>query len=157
MRKQVLIVVCIAFTSFLIGTMFRTDYFASGKPPSVWDAINQLQTQVNALTTTVSEQQAQIAELQTQIGILNATKLGTPNYDSGWVLSDGNEIILSHNLGTAEVLVYLVGRNSLSEPVNGPYGVPEDTLKWGSLTTTQITLFGRYGNKYVRVMLWKIL
>jgi len=73
MRKQVLIIVSVALASFLIGTMFSTNYLASGKPPSVWDAINQLQSQVNALTTTVNEQQAQISELQSKVDFLNVS------------------------------------------------------------------------------------
>jgi hypothetical protein len=172
MKKQLLIIMSVALTSFLIGTMFSTNYLAiGGKPNPIWEAIYDLQARVNSLNNTVIEQQAQISELQSNMASLNASHnelqlrvnaleslsgLPTPDFDSGWILSDGYDITIYHNLGTTRTLVYLVGRNSLSEPINGPFGMPETTLRWFSLNTTHITVFGRYGNKYVRIMLWRI-
>jgi hypothetical protein len=135
--------------------MFSTNYLASGKPPSVWDAVNQLQSQVNSLNATVIEQQALISELQTQVDILNATKLGTPDYDSGWIYTYENHIVLFHNLGTNETLVYLIGKAFPWEGIHG-YWVSLYNLSWWNLNATHITVTGMSESRFVRVMIWKI-
>jgi hypothetical protein len=169
MKKHVLIIVSVALASLLIGTMFSMDYLASGaKPPSVWDAINKLQSQVDALNATVIEQQSLISELQTQVDILSATKLGTPDYDSGWTpIVPSSVITFVHGLGTTEVLVYVIGYESslgIHQIHYGGNGVwignsLNDGLYWYKLTPNSIEV-GREVNdgawQEVRVIIWKI-
>jgi len=78
MRKHLLIVIAVALAFFLIGTMFSSDYLvSSAKPPSVWDAINELQAKVNSLSNTVIEQQAQISDLQNRAGTIEEKQTQT--------------------------------------------------------------------------------
>lgn len=171
MKKQLLIIISVAVASFLIGTMFSTNYLAmgGGKPNPIWEAIYDLQARVNILTNTVTEQQAQISELQSQIDILNATKLGTPDYDSGWILMTRGEVItLNHNLGTTELLVYFVGKYDADGTIHqwmygGGYDDNQGAV-WFGLTNNQIKIERFIGDVRVpegqwsqgRVMLWKI-
>ena len=165
MKKQLLVILSVAVASFLIGTMFSTNYLASGKPPSVWDAINELQAKVNSLTNTVTEQQTQISELQTQVDILNATKLGTPDYDSGWTpIAQGELTTFVHGLGTTEVIVYAIGRqvgyNNQYDIHQRDYGGNLDAgVYWNWLTENSIEVVRKSNDgtwSEVRVMLWKI-
>jgi cell division protein FtsB len=86
MRKRILVVVSVALASFLTGTMFSTNYFASGaKPPSVWDAIKELQAEVNSLNNAVVEQQAKISELSERIGIIKEYVDETSKVELLWI------------------------------------------------------------------------
>ena len=181
MKKQLLIIISVAVASFLIGTMFSTNYLAmgGGKPNPVWEAIYDLQAKVNSLTNTVTEQQAQISELQTLVDIMNATKLGKPDYDSGWTsIASAQILMFTHNLGTKELLVYVIGKDSVSDwnPSTGDYtwniginqwvygsgadcGNVDRGLYWMHLDETTIQVRrGEDDIKWdeVRVMLWKI-
>ena len=158
--------VSIAVIFFLVGTMFSMNYFVvGGKPPSVWDAIADLQTKVNSLNNTVIEQQAQISELQNQLDVLNATKLGTPDYDSGWTpIAQNSYNTFMHGLGTTEVLVYVIGRlvdyNSQYNIHQRNYGGNlEAGVYWNKLTENGIEVVRNSNDgtwSEVRVMLWKI-
>jgi hypothetical protein len=123
MRKQLLIIISVAVASFLIGTMFSTNFLAmgGGNPNPIWEAIYDLLAKVNSLTNTATEQQAQISELQTQVDTLNATKLGTPDYDSGWIRIpwDTYTMTVTHNLGTMQVIADVQYWNTDSDPSSG--------------------------------------
>jgi hypothetical protein len=70
-------------------------------------------TRITTLEATVSEQQVRISELVTELAILNTTKLGKPDYDSGWVsISAGSARTLYHNLSTTNVLIQLYGKSA---------------------------------------------
>ena len=104
-----------------------------------------------ALVTTVSSTQASI---------------GLPDYDSGWVsISNNQNLNLTHNLGTTEVLVYVLGRENGEWGINQiHYGIDNDgSFSYGvwfdSLTNTSINLLrGSHGSYWqeVRVRIWKI-
>ena len=109
-----------------------------------------------------------VVELENKVTILNATKLGEPDYDSGWVSLPKGDKMFTHNLGTTNVLVYVIG----NYPIASPYihqmdyggeithsGLNHYGAYWHELTTTTITVHrhGQDGNwEYGRVMLWKL-
>jgi len=109
-----------------------------------------------------------IEELELQLAIMNASKLGTPDYDSGWFnISNGGQVIKTHNLGTTNVLVFMVGKysNSSSPYIHQRNYGGEETWPnywgayWQDLTETTIRVIrqGQDENwNYVRVMVWKI-
>jgi len=135
---------------------------------SLLDLEAYLKTRITNLEALVAEQQSIIAELESKIAILNATKLGTPDYDSGWFyISNGGQVIKTHNLGTTNVLVFMVGKySSSSSPyIHQRFYGGEETWPnywgayWQDLTETTIRVI-RQGQdeiwNYVRVMIWKI-
>ena len=95
-----------------------------------------------------------------------ATKLGRPDYDSGYCwISQGTSQIFTHNLGTTDVLVYMVGYYPGGVPYinQHDYGGESNGLNsygayWSELTATTIKVT-RQGNDanwpYVRVMMWE--
>lgn len=108
-----------------------------------------------------------IEDLETLVQIINATKLGKPNYDSGWTLMPAGTIKnFTHNLNTDNVLVYLVGidldggliihqRDYGGETSGGNWF----GAYWSRLTTTtiEVTRQGQDQNwDYIRLMIWKI-
>jgi hypothetical protein len=128
-----------------------------------------LTSQINVLMTQMTTMNTTISELRTDITVLNMTKLGKPDYDSGWTdISQGQTITFNHGLGTQDVLVYMIGNSSYSGGYNAVnhifYGLGEYAgsiygAYWSSLTSTSINVFRGY-NDYnwgqIRVMLWKI-
>jgi len=145
---------------------------------SLLDLEAYFETRINTLNATLVEQQSRIADLETQLIILNATKLGKPDYDSGWVtVNAGNYLTLTHNLNTTEVFVYVVGRLGppddhiihqlhyggygyyLYDGTGHVYASRYEGLKWTGLTNTTIGLVRSSGDtdwQQVRVLIWKI-
>lgn len=128
-------------------------------------SLMQLQSTVDSLNATFNER---TNDLETEIAILDATKLGKPNYDSGWYyLSAGSNVVLTHNLGTTNVLVYMIGKYSDSA---APYihqvqygGDDTSWYLWGAFwselqtTTIRITRQRDDSNwNAIRVFIWKI-
>jgi len=125
------------------------------------------ETRINTLNATLVEQQSRIADLETQLIILNATKMGKPDYDSHWVIiNQGQSLIFNHNLGTTDVLIYMIGydidgaRYINQMKYGGDSDFPWDYgASWLELTSTTVKVT-RAGNDpdwdYVRVMAWKI-
>ena len=94
--------------------------------------------------------------------------LVAPAYDSGWrSISQGTTLTINHNLGTTEVLVYVIANTSVGGlGINQVfYGGMQDTfgftwgIYWSSLDNTTISIH-RYPNDFscerFRVMIWKI-
>ena len=121
-------------------------------------------------TALLLELQSKVAELETKVNILNATKLGTPDYDSGWMpISLGETKILNHNLGTTNVLAYVIGKDDAYGTIHQwqfgtSYGEIRGAAWWG-LTSNEIkvtrgsgddssSIWGKWNE--VRVMLWII-
>lgn len=69
-----------------------------------------------------------------------------------------------HNLGTTDVIVYIVGKKTLGGAIHqidygGYHAVHYYGVYWHKLTNTEVTVHrhGDDGNwEYVRVMIWKI-
>jgi len=93
-KKQVVIMVSIAVVSFLIGTSMATD---GGNPfVALWDAVYGLESRIEAL-----ENQSP------PLGFM-----GAPAYDSGWqAITADSYLTLTHNLGTKELFVYMIGKD----------------------------------------------
>ena len=96
--------------------------------------------------------------------------IGLPDYDSGWVsINQGQTLTLTHNLGTKEVLVYIISNrtNGITQIYQGgeiywTESPPQNNyvgLYWHSLGNTTIAI-SRYSSdlwwSQVRVMIWKI-
>lgn len=133
--------------------------------------INILSAKVDNLNSTlasrINDLNDQIAWLKTELGILNATKLGKPKYDSGWVtLIAGQNKNFTHNLNTTNVLVYMIGKdadgaNDIHQINFG--GETDNWQYWGAywfdLTETKIMVRRQPQDidwDEVRIMIWKI-
>jgi hypothetical protein len=129
-----------------------------------------LQSQVEDLNTTVTQLQSSNADLNALLIIMNATKLGKPDADSGWMSIQAGTthyIVYDHNLNTTNVLVYMIGKYSdTSAPYIHQNGFGGDNYlggvfgaSWSDLTSTSIKLtrFNQDPNwVYIRVIMWKI-
>ena len=165
-------------------------YGTTGTAINKTDLLLQLMTKIDQLNATIIEQQNTINLLNTEIIYLNQTVievnstrgLGAPDYDSGWLsIAASAYTLLYHNLGTTELLVYVIGKDSEGSVHQCVYGgcgygpmvdnpprvAYEDGLFWRQLTTTSIRIDrlkddgangGVSGPAWdnVRVMLWKI-
>lgn len=152
--------------------------------------ILELQSRMDSLNATVIEQQNTIntlnqtvVYLDETVAILNSTGLGAPDYDSGWFsIAAPGSVLLTHNLGTTELLVYVIGNSSSGTihqygygcdsygPMvdNPPRVLYSQGVYWERLTTTSIYIQRLRDDgssngggpelawDNVRVMLWKI-
>lgn len=102
-----------------------------------------------------------IYALEDQVGSIEcgnkSDTLAVPAYDSGWVSTEGGTITFSHNLGTTEVLVYLIGNDT-----SGALGIHQFQYGemywayWHNLDANSIEVTAYPPWDYVRVILWKI-
>jgi len=134
---------------------------------SLLDLEAYFETRINTLNATLVEQQSRIADLETQLIILNATKLGKPDYDSGWLsIPAGQSRTLPHALNTTNVLVYMIGYDDTGYYVHQlAYGGDATGTGnvygawWCKLTETSIEIY-RLGQdvrwQQIRVFIWKI-
>jgi hypothetical protein len=120
------------------------------------------------LETLVHDMNATIEELSVLIEVLNATKIGAPDADSGWLsMTQGQERIFEHNLSTTDVLVYMIGKYSDSaSPYIHQIQYGADNLattvagaRWYDLTATSIRVEREPNDnnwKFIRLFIWKI-
>ena len=106
--------------------------------------------------------------LQGPVGILN------PDYDSGWVTTDGRIVVeFNHNLGTSDIFVYVLAKWYRDWPGSGgpmvhqfyyggdSYGDPEQTqgFYWDCYTENpnmiQVSQYGGRADE-LRVLIWKL-
>jgi hypothetical protein len=100
-------------------------YGTTGTPINKTQLLLDLLLKIEQLNTTIIEQQNTISllnetvnylnttviNLNETVTILNSTGLGAPDYDSGWVsIGAGQTRQFVHNLGSLELLVYVVGQ-----------------------------------------------
>jgi hypothetical protein len=141
---------------------------------SLLDLKAYIETRITELETIIDEQQSRILELEAELAILNATKLGKPDYDSfkdpevsGWkYLQPDIPWRFDHHLNTTNVIVYLVFSNdSVGTNINHHwYGGQNSGTWWGGAWWSELTkdyiMVTRYAHSnecaYVRVMIWKI-
>jgi len=90
--------------------------------------------------------------------------IGTPAYDSGWVSISFGYNTFTHNLGTTELVVYVIGNHSEWKIHQIKYGGGvfvdgQQGVEFLLLNNTTISLY-RYPNdpfwQQARVMIWKI-
>lgn len=131
--------------------------------------ISSLNATITGINSTLSQQ---IDDLEIQLAIMNATKLGIPDWNtSGWYgpLAFGDTVFnhgLNLNFSTTDVLVYMIGRKTLTGSIQQKdYGGWQQSngnwygAYWYLLTENTITVH-RHGNDgdwvYVRMFIWKI-
>ena len=134
-------------------------YGAEGTPINKTALLLELQSQIHEMNATITE-------LKEDITILNSTMLGKPGYDSGWtVINYEQTMTFTHNLGTTELLVYVIGKHPDKQIHQMYYGgntmEPGATngLFWYYLDTNTIKVLRTQhaGNWWeVRVIIWKI-
>lgn len=75
MKRKVAVVACIALVALLAGTMFNSVAFGGSNPilDAILKAIKGIESRIDDLNATVTEQQQQISELQSQLDSLNNT------------------------------------------------------------------------------------
>ena len=131
---------------------------------SLIDALNiTLSTRMNVLDFQLWYLNATVAWLNGTV----ASKLGAPEYDSGWyTINQGQSIVLNHNLGTTNVIVYMIGNDTDSTRYVQQIGFGGDSYfggaggaYWYELTSTTIkTTRAANDNDWhqMRVFIWKI-
>jgi len=146
-RKQVIVIMSIAVVSFLFGTMFNFTTTVTGDSGSPWDRV----------WTRMDEIQSRVEILEEQS--LPQGFVKAPAYDSGWTTISAitRKVTLTHNLGTTEVFVYIMGRQFRADSIH-QWHDGDDVGYWYDLDISQITISGRKGSMWdqVRVMIWKI-
>jgi len=127
--------------------------------------INHLNDTVNYLNNTCILLNNTVTYLNETVTYLNGTGLSSPDYDSGWFNLTRGDNVLSHNLGTTEVFVYFVGRNSSESNTHQLnyggtlYGSQWYGARFFELTSTNITITRMTSdNDWIeaRVQIWKI-
>jgi len=151
-------------TALLLELQARIDNLNA----SLLDLEAYLETRMTTLETSLVALEARICELEILIEILNATKLGKPDYDSNWTSINPNSyVIFEHNLNTTHVLVYMIGKYSDSASpyihqidYGGEWCTTTHTGAWWcDLTNMTIRVHRRdndAGWNYVRVLIWKL-
>ncbi|UCE29662.1 MAG: hypothetical protein JSV85_02800 [Candidatus Bathyarchaeota archaeon] len=112
-KKQAAMITSIAFICFLIGTSMASN---GGNPfDSLWDAFNGLESRIEAL-----ENQS-----------LPLGFMGAPAYDSGWqAITADTYLTLTHNLGTKELFVYMLGKDVVGTIGTMFYGSDLENGTW---------------------------
>jgi len=168
---------------YVVARKFGT----TGTPINKTALLLELLRRIELLEANMTEMKTTIIELNATIVYLNDTRgLGPPDYDSGWFsIAAGTSVCLTHNLGTTDLLVYVIGKNAEGNIHLFGYGGdafgslidnpprPEchQGLYWRGLTTTRIYIDrllqdqsgagsgaprGDVAWDNARVMLWKI-
>lgn len=147
-------------------------YEANATYAELLQTIDSLESEVALLRShldgNVSEFIIRISNLEINLELLNASKLGTPLFDSGWMsLATGqNTFYFSEALGTDNVFVYMVGKklNTTIQQHQIDYGGYQNVASyngayWYNLTQSYIQV-NRHGNdynwNYVRIYIWEI-
>jgi len=143
-----------------------THFNSFGTPINRTAIGGDLQPQIDALASRVSSLESLVAQMEYTIATLNSTKLGKPDYDSGWVsIGKGQQKTFDHFLGT-NVLVYMVGYNTnatyyahqIKYGGDSNYGL-DFGVRWQQLTSASIVVSRGSEDPdwdLVRVMMWKI-
>jgi len=157
-----------------------TRYGSKGTPINKTALLLELMHKIDTLNATIIEQQNTInylnetvVYLNETVTVLNRTGLGAPDYDSGWQsLSFGQQLYLTHNLNTTDLLVYFIGRYesgymwthqySFGGQYDSNYGMGHHGAWWAAEDNTIILYRAAHDFQsgqpwnHVRVMIWKI-
>jgi hypothetical protein len=145
-------------------------YGTTGTPINITAMLLNLQSEVDSLNSslltlenTVAAQQITINNQQSAINNLGAelaTKMGQPDYDSGWfTINQGQSITLTDNLSTTNVLVYMfssVGQVEYGGDQNGNSGFG---AYWSFANIDAINVYRMPNDLYwtfTRVYMWKL-
>jgi len=184
MKRRHLIIFFLVFcltATLIVGVTSSAEYdpWVDGNDDGIIDIVDIVNLAIRfGEEGTPINKTALILELQSKVDILNASPvdlvkrfealetggyIGEPAYDSGWVElpeeSSWSKTNLTHNVGTTEVLVYMIGKSdggSIHQKIKGQ----QDAVDWEQLTNTTISVVRQWEDvwwDYVRVMIWKIL
>jgi hypothetical protein len=135
----------------------------------------ELQSRVDNLTASMLETQMELdnlnatliqqtSDLETELAVLNDTKLGKPDFDSGWTSVILGDTLIPHTCNTTNVIVYMIGKQTGGAAHQKDYGGWMGNINWYGaywydLTETHIRVH-RHGNdgdwQLVRIFMWKI-
>jgi len=127
--------------------------------------INNMNTIINNLSSTTTYLNETVVNLNETVNILNSTRgLGPPDYDSGWVSLSGYANWFTHNLHTTEVFIYVMGKGTDGTIHQIAYGGDtggggNNGVFWSALDETNIAICRVTGDvvwSQARVMMWKI-
>lgn len=135
--------------------------------PTLEVKVDEQQIRIADLEAELSRMNSTIIQLSDSVGILNMTKLGKPDFVSNWTdITQGQQITFNHNLGTTNVLVYMIGNDTSGTLYihQIKYGGDSDFTyeygcRWQELTSTTIKVIRAPSDpnwNQVRVMIWKI-
>lgn len=154
-------------------TLLARDFGTSGTPINKTqlllqqDEIDYLNSTVVSLQASLAQMNSTINQLSNSVDILNMTKLGKPDADSGWLnITAGQQLIFNHNLGTTNVLVYMIGNDTSGTLYihQIKYGMDDNLgyeygARWQELTPTSIKVIRGISDpnwNQIRIMIWKI-
>jgi uncharacterized coiled-coil protein SlyX len=129
--------------------------------------VGEQQVRIANLETELAQMNSTISQLSDSMDILNMTKLGKPDFDSLWCnITAGQQITFNHNLGTTNVLVYMIGNDTSGTlyihqiKYGGDTAYPNEFgCRWQELTSTSIKVIRASNDpnwNKVRIMIWKI-
>jgi hypothetical protein len=140
-----------------------SQYGATGTPINKTALLFQLLAKIEQLNATITGLQSDISELEANLAVLSSTKLGRPDYDSGWfTIAQWTELTLQHGLNTTELIIYIIGRGwyGISQMYcGGCSSYSEVGAYWSSLTSESIMVTRFKDDDYwaeTRVIIWKI-
>jgi len=130
--------------------------------------ITLLQTEIDTLQIQIDSLNASYLDLLDRVELLENMPLprglvSTPAYDSGWRnMPEGHHIILTHNLNTTDLFVYIIGRSEhdgINQMAYGGFSPWGDGIFWYELTETTIRIYREGGDEsyeQIRAILWII-
>lgn len=159
----------LAETQIELGNLNNTDIsqnssiiFLMSKVDNLTASLAETQTKLNSMNATLTQQ---MSDLEDELYILNATKLGKPDFDSGWTAVILGDTLIPHTCNTTNVIVYMIGKQVGGTAQQKDYGGWQSSVGnwygayWYDLTDTHIRVH-RHGNdgdwQMVRIFMWKI-
>lgn len=145
-------------TALLLELLERVD----GLNASLLDLEAYLETKITELNMSLADALYRVGMLEDQM--LPQGFMRAPTYDSGWVnISQGEFLVLTHNLNTTNLLVYVVGHRFDASPIHQVYYGwdrfnKHEGLYWCGTNTTIVVDRAKDDVSWdqVRVMIWKI-
>ena len=173
MKTKILgtIIVAALIASTATSTAFAGKENALTKASGViWEFVRGNRERIEALEEKCEEYETQMTELEARLEELEQQQpgtsgLGEPDFDSDWIKISTGYTNINHNLGTSDLLVYVIGRGGSFGTHQWSYGGRWSPFHDGHLglywstSPDRIKLY-RYPNdqnwEEVRVVIWRL-